>query len=69
MKRIVVINNNDRALVYGIGAYTANLITCLQRTEFVFDIIYLNAGEYELKIVEKSRYKEIFIPAFADSTR
>jgi len=67
MKRIVVINNNDRALAFGIGSYTANLIECLQRTEFAFDIVYLNAKDYELKIIEKDRYRDIFFPAFAGS--
>jgi len=68
MKRIVIINNNDRALTYGVGAYTANLVECLQKTAFTFDIVYLNAAEYELKIVEKQGYRDIFIPAFAGST-
>ena len=68
MKRIVIINNNNRALEYGIGSYTANLIECLLKMEFAFDIVCLNAGEYELKIVEKNGYREFFIPAYIDIT-
>ena len=68
MKRIVIINNNNWSLTYGIGTYTVNLIECLQRTEYAFDIVYLNASEYELKIVENIGYRDIFIPAFSDPT-
>ena len=68
MKRIVIINNSDRALTYGIGAYTTNLIECLRRTDFPFDIIYLNAEVYGLKIVDKNGYRDIFIPSFDGST-
>jgi glycosyltransferase len=68
MQRIIVINNNDRALKYGIGSYTTNLIKCLQMTGFAFDIVCLNAGSYELKIIEKDGYREICVPAFAGST-
>ena len=68
MKRIVVINNNDRALTYGIGAYTTHLTACLQQTALAFDVVNINANEYELNIVEKDGYRDIFIPAFAGST-
>jgi glycosyltransferase len=68
MKRIIVINNSDRGLNYGIGVYTMNLIECLSRTEFSFDIIYLNAEQYELNIEEKNGYREFFIPSFPHST-
>jgi len=68
MKRIVVINNNDRALNYGIGAYTTNLIECLKTTDFAFDIIYLNAEVYEFKISANIGFREFFIPAFVGST-
>ena len=68
MKRIIIINNNDRALKYGIGSYTANLIECLRRTEFAFDMIYINAEVYELEMVENEGYRDIFVPAFAGST-
>jgi len=67
MKRIVLINNDDRALSYGIGSYTENLIECLKKTGFAFDIACLNADVHELKIVDHSRYREFFIPAFAGS--
>jgi len=68
MKRIIIINNNDRAITYGIGTYTISLIECLKKTNFAFDIVYLNANEYELKIVEKLGYREFFVPAFSEST-
>jgi len=68
MKRIVVINNSDRALTYGIGTYTISLIECLKRTDFSFDIVYLNAEVYELKIVENNGYRDFFIPAFEGTT-
>ena len=68
MKRIIIINNSNWSLKYGIGAYTNNLIKCLLQTEFVFDIVYLNAREYELKVIEKDGYREIYIPTYADPT-
>ncbi|MDR0750568.1 MAG: glycosyltransferase [Tannerellaceae bacterium] len=68
MKRIIVINNSDRALSYGIGVYTMNLIECLSRMELSFDIIYLNAEQYELNIEKKNGYRKFFIPSFPHST-
>jgi len=68
MKRIIIINNSDRALSYGIGSYSTNLIECLRATDFAFDVVYLNSDIYELRIVEKNDYREFFIPAFTGST-
>jgi len=68
MKRIIIINNTDRALSYGIGTYTGNLIECLKKTEIAFDIVNLNVDRYELNIVEQGDYREYFIPAFTGST-
>jgi len=67
MQRIIVINNNDKALPYGMGTYMANLIECLSLSKFAFDIVCINVAVYELKVVEKDGYREILIPAFDGS--
>ena len=62
-KKVYIINSKFRAINYGIGTYTEQLIECLKTTSIDFGVINLFSSENEISISEKDGYKQISIPS------
>lgn len=71
MKNIFIINQHSRAIFYGVGTYTRQLISAFQSLSFRITVVTLSAdfSEMEMKEEEGVRSLHIPLPAFERYTR
>jgi glycosyltransferase len=63
--KIYIFNSASRAAKYGIGTYINQLISCLNKTNLSFEVIYLHGEGTEVAVSEEENYRQISIPNVA----
>ena len=62
MKNIFIINQRSRAMSYGVGTYTQQLISALQLLSVRITVVTLSADLFDLEISERDGVRYIMIP-------
>lgn len=63
--KIYIFNSASRAANYGIGTYINQLVSCLNRTNLSFEVIYLHGEGTEVTVSKEKNYRRISIPNVA----
>lgn len=71
MKNIFIINQHSRAMFYGVGTYTRQLVSAFQLLSFRITVVTLSASFSEVEVKEEEGVRSINIPmpAFERYTR
>ena len=62
MKNLFIINQHSRAMFYGVGTYTRQLISVFRSLSFRITVVTLSADYSDLEILEKEGVRSIHIP-------
>lgn len=62
MKNLFIINQHSRAMFYGVGTYTRQLISVFRSLSFRITVVTLSADYSDLEIMEEEGVRSIHIP-------
>jgi glycosyltransferase len=61
-KHLYLFNETSVAMNYGIGTYIDHLVDCLSNEDFDITLVFLDAQEKRVQIIENAGYKKLIIP-------
>jgi len=61
-KRLYLFNETSIAMNYGIGTYIDHLISCLQNEDYIVTLVFLDAREKQVKLINEAGCKKLIIP-------
>ena len=62
MKNLFIINQHSRAMFYGVGTYTRQLISAFRSLSFRITVVTLSADYSDLEVLEEEGVRSIHIP-------